>query len=102
MKRFIMLLAIFASVFGFISTPASADDNSPYARLRADFENGRRSNLIKELDALHSATVSPLTVPGVLALEVFMEEQEALRRVPILKSLGARDIVVYPISHLVR
>ncbi|MBF0464283.1 MAG: ATP phosphoribosyltransferase [Nitrospirae bacterium] len=51
--------------------------------------------------AMHSPTVSQLTDPGWLALEVIVEESIVRELIPKLKNCGATGIVEYPLNKVI-
>ncbi len=66
--------------------------------------NLNENNLAKIMDILPSLkrpTVSPLTLPGWMALEVVVEEDIVKRIIPDLKRAGAEGIIEYPLNKLI-
>ncbi|MDM7997568.1 MAG: ATP phosphoribosyltransferase [Acidobacteriota bacterium] len=66
--------------------------------------NLRESDLPKIMNILPSLkrpTVSPLTLPGWMALEVVVEEKVVKRMIPDLKRAGAEGIIEYPLNKLI-
>lgn len=53
------------------------------------------------LPSLKKPTVSPLTIPGWMALEVVVEEGVVKRIIPDLKRAGAQGIIEYPLNKLI-
>jgi ATP phosphoribosyltransferase len=53
------------------------------------------------LPSLKRPTVSPLTLPGWMALEVVVEEKIVKRMIPDLKRAGAEGIIEYPLNKLI-
>jgi ATP phosphoribosyltransferase len=53
------------------------------------------------LPSLKRPTVSPLTLPGWMALEVVVEEKVVKRMIPDLKRAGAEGIIEYPLNKLI-
>jgi ATP phosphoribosyltransferase len=53
------------------------------------------------LPSLKRPTVSPLTLPGWIALEVVVEENVVKRMIPDLKRAGAQGIIEYPLNKLI-
>jgi ATP phosphoribosyltransferase len=66
--------------------------------------NLRETNLPRVMDILPSLkrpTVSPLTLPGWMALEVVVEEKVVKKIIPDLKRAGAEGIIEYPLNKLI-
>jgi ATP phosphoribosyltransferase len=57
--------------------------------------------IMRILPALKRPTVSPLTLPGWMALEVVVEERVVKRMIPDLKRAGAQGIIEYPLNKLI-
>jgi ATP phosphoribosyltransferase len=57
--------------------------------------------IMKILPSLKRPTVSPLTLPGWMALEVVVEESVVKRMIPELKRSGAEGIIEYPLNKLI-
>lgn len=53
------------------------------------------------LPSLKRPTVSPLTIPGWMALEVVVHESVVKRMIPDLKRAGAQGIIEYPLNKLI-
>ena len=53
------------------------------------------------LPSLKRPTVSPLTLPGWIALEVVIEEDVVKQMIPDLKRAGAQGIIEYPLNKLI-
>ena len=53
------------------------------------------------LPSLKQPTISPLTIPGWMALEVVVEEKVVKRMIPDLKRAGAQGIIEYPLNKLI-
>jgi ATP phosphoribosyltransferase len=53
------------------------------------------------LPSLKRPTVSPLTLPGWMALEVVVEEKVVKKIIPDLKRAGAEGIIEYPLNKLI-
>jgi len=53
------------------------------------------------LPSLKQPTISPLTIPGWIALEVVVEEKVVKRMIPELKRAGAQGIIEYPLNKLI-
>lgn len=66
--------------------------------------NAEKSNLEKILSilpSLNSPTVSQLSDPAWVALEVIIDESEAKRLIPPLRRNGARGIIEYPLNKVI-
>ncbi len=53
------------------------------------------------LPAMKKPTISALSEPGWLALEVIIDERKVKQIIPNLKNAGARDIVEYPLNKII-
>ncbi len=53
------------------------------------------------LPSLKRPTVSPLTLPGWMALEVVVEEKVVKKMIPELKRAGAEGLIEYPLNKLI-
>ena len=53
------------------------------------------------LPSLKRPTVSPLTLPEWIALEVVVEEKVVKQMIPDLKRAGAQGIIEYPLNKLI-
>jgi ATP phosphoribosyltransferase len=66
--------------------------------------NLKETDLPKIMDILPSLkrpTVSPLTLPGWIAMEVVVEEDVVKKMIPDLKRAGAQGIIEYPLNKLI-
>ncbi len=59
------------------------------------------SKLMKILPALKKPTVSLLTIPGWLALEIILKEEMVKKILPELKRAGAEGIIEYPLNKVI-
>jgi len=57
--------------------------------------------LMEILPALKKPTVSRLTIPGWVALEVILKEEMAKKILPELKRAGAQGIIEYPLNKVI-
>lgn len=57
--------------------------------------------ILKVLSALKRPSVSPLTMPGWVALEVIIEESTVRKIIPDLKKAGAEGIIEYPLNKII-
>jgi len=67
--------------------------------------NLREENLAKVMpviSALKKPTISRLTLPGWVAIEVIMEEREVKKKLPALKRAGAEGIIEYPLNKVIQ
>lgn len=77
--------------------------------LKAENMVGLKMNLLEKdlarimelLPALKKPTVSHLTLPGWVALEVVMSEEEVKVIIPKLKRAGAQGIIEYPLNKVI-
>lgn len=66
--------------------------------------NLREENLAKVMpliSALKRPTISRLTMPGWVAIDVIMEEREVKKKLPALKRAGAEGIIEYPLNKII-
>jgi ATP phosphoribosyltransferase len=56
----------------------------------------------KVMPAMKSPTISPLSEKGWVALEVIVDKQIVREIVPRLKKAGARDIIEYPLTKVIK
>jgi len=64
-------------------------------------EKRNLDKIIRKLPALKRPTISYLNMKDWYALEVIVSESEIKRLIPSLKSLGAEDIIEYPLNKVV-
>ena len=57
--------------------------------------------LLKALPALRNPTVSPLSLPGWIAVETIIDEKVVRELIPQLKAAGAEGIIEYPLNKVV-
>lgn len=57
--------------------------------------------LVSELPSLRNPTVSQLTQPGWVAIEVVMDEHIVRDTIPKLKSYGAEGIIEYSLNKVI-
>jgi ATP phosphoribosyltransferase len=69
--------------------------------LKLNLEEKNLDAIMKILPALKRPTVSKLTLPGWIAIEVVMEESIVKRVIPELKRAGAEGIIEYPLNKLI-
>ncbi len=69
--------------------------------LKMNLEEANLDKIMKILPALKRPTVSKLTLPGWIAIEVVMEETVVKRVIPELKRAGAEGIIEYPLNKLI-
>jgi len=69
--------------------------------LKMNLRDSDLAKIMKILPSLKRPTVSPLTLPGWMALEVVVEERVVKRMIPELKRSGAEGIIEYPLNKLI-
>lgn len=69
--------------------------------LKLNLEEKNLDAIMKILPALKRPTVSKLTMPGWIAIEVVLEETIVKRVIPELKRAGAEGIIEYPLNKLI-
>ncbi|OGS44804.1 MAG: ATP phosphoribosyltransferase [Elusimicrobia bacterium RIFOXYD2_FULL_34_15] len=57
--------------------------------------------IMKILPSLKRPTISRLTIPGWVALEVILQEKTVKQMIPDLKRLGAEGIIEYPLNKVI-
>jgi ATP phosphoribosyltransferase len=69
--------------------------------LKLNLEEKNLDTIMKILPALKRPTVSKLTMPGWIAIEVVLEETIVKRVIPELKRAGAEGIIEYSLNKLI-
>ncbi|MCM8798795.1 MAG: ATP phosphoribosyltransferase, partial [Candidatus Omnitrophica bacterium] len=69
--------------------------------LKMNVSQDNLKKIIKHLPALRKPTVSQLTQPGWVAIEVIVEEEIVRNLIPHLKKMGAEGIIEYPLNKVV-
>lgn len=69
--------------------------------LKMNVKKNNLSKIVKTLPSLHNPTISNLSVPGWIAVEVIINEEEVRELIPKLKELGAEGIVEYPLNKVI-
>jgi ATP phosphoribosyltransferase len=69
--------------------------------LKMNLKESDLSKIMAILPSLKRPTVSPLTLPGWMALEVVVEEKVVKRMIPDLKRAGAQGIIEYALNKLI-
>jgi ATP phosphoribosyltransferase len=69
--------------------------------LKMNLKDSDLPRIMNILPSLKQPTVSPLTIPGWIALEVVVEEKVVKRMIPDLKRAGAQGIIEYPLNKLI-
>jgi len=69
--------------------------------LKMNLKEKDLSKIMKVLPPMKKPTVSPLTLPGWMALEVVVEEDIVKQMIPDLKRAGAQVIIEYPLNKLI-
>ena len=57
--------------------------------------------IMNVLPALKRPTISKLTIPGWVALEVILNEDSVKKIIPELKKAGAQGIIEYPLNKVI-
>jgi len=57
--------------------------------------------IVELLPAMRKPTVSELTQPGWVAIEVIVDEEVVRTLIPKLKKLGAEGIIEYPLNKVI-
>lgn len=69
--------------------------------LKMNLEEKNLAKIMEILPSLKRPTVSRLTLPGWIALEVILPEKEVKRIIPQLKEIGAEGIIEYPLNKVI-
>ena len=69
--------------------------------LKMNLKQNNLPKIMAILPSLKRPTVSPLTLPGWMALEVVVEENVVKRMIPDLKRAGAQGIIEYALNKLI-
>lgn len=69
--------------------------------LKMNLEEGSLEKIMEVLPALKRPTVSRLTLPGWMAIEVVVAESVVKKILPALKRAGAEGIIEYPLNKLI-
>lgn len=69
--------------------------------LKMNLREDDLTKIMKELPALKQPTISKLTLPGWVAIEVIIAEKEVKQRIPALKRAGAEGIIEYPLNKVI-
>lgn len=69
--------------------------------LKMNLRENNIAKIMKVLPALERPTISRLTVPGWVALEVILEEKTVKKIIPELKRCGAEGIIEYPLNKVI-
>jgi ATP phosphoribosyltransferase len=69
--------------------------------LKMNVQEGAYKKVLSLLAAMHSPTISQLSVKGWYAFEVITEEKRVRELIPKLKEAGASGIVEYPLNKVV-
>jgi ATP phosphoribosyltransferase len=69
--------------------------------LKMNLKETDLNRIMNILPSLKRPTVSPLTLPGWMALEVVVDENVVKRMIPDLKRAGAQGIIEYPLNKLI-
>jgi ATP phosphoribosyltransferase len=69
--------------------------------LKMNMKETTLPKIMAVLPALKKPTVSRLTLPGWIAIEVILPEKEVKRIIPALKRVGAEGIIEYPLNKVI-
>jgi ATP phosphoribosyltransferase len=69
--------------------------------LKMNLPEKQLQDLVSRLPSLRLPTVSPLALPGWVAIETVIEEKVVREIIPELKALGAEGIIEYPLNKLI-
>lgn len=69
--------------------------------LKMNLKENDLPKIMNILPSLKRPTVSPLTLPGWIALEVVVQENIVKNMIPDLKRAGAQGIIEYPLNKLI-
>ncbi len=69
--------------------------------LKMNLEEKNLAQIMAVLPALKKPTISKLTIPGWIAIEVILEEKQVKKIIPDLKRAGAEGIIEYPLNKLI-
>lgn len=69
--------------------------------LKLNCPKDKVSKIMELLPALKNPTISPLAEDGWVALEVILQESQVRTILPILKKIGAQDIIEYPLNKVI-
>ncbi len=69
--------------------------------LKMNLPENQLQELVTRLPSLRLPTVSPLAMPGWVAVETVIEEKVVREIIPQLKALGAEGIIEYPLNKLI-
>ncbi|MBI5573086.1 MAG: ATP phosphoribosyltransferase [Elusimicrobia bacterium] len=69
--------------------------------LKMNLKEGNLAKIMNVLPALKRPTISQLTIPGWMAIEVIIEEKTVKKIIPELKRAGAEGIIEYPLNKVI-
>ncbi len=69
--------------------------------LKMNVEKKNLEKIEKIIPALKNPTISPLSDPNWVAVEVVLKETEVKKIIPLLKKAGAQGIIEYPLNKVV-
>ncbi len=69
--------------------------------LKMNIKEGNLAQIMNILPALKRPTISRLTIPGWIAIEVIIEEKTVKKIIPELKRAGAEGIIEYPLNKVI-
>jgi len=69
--------------------------------LKLNAPEDRLAEIVSFLPSEKSPTISKLSVPGWVAVEVILEERQERELIPRLKRAGATGIISYPLNKVI-
>lgn len=69
--------------------------------LKMNLKEENLAKIMNTLPALKRPTISRLTIPGWIAIEVIIEEKTVKKIIPELKRAGAEGIIEYPLNKVI-
>ncbi|MDZ7373092.1 MAG: ATP phosphoribosyltransferase [candidate division KSB1 bacterium] len=69
--------------------------------LKMNVPRARLQEVAGVVPSMKNPTISPLTDPDWVAMEVVVPEAEVRRLIPVLKQMGAQDIIEYPLNKVI-
>ena len=69
--------------------------------LKMNLKEENLAKIMNILPALKRPTISRLTIPGWIAIEVIIEEKTVKKIIPELKRAGAEGIIEYPLNKVI-
>lgn len=69
--------------------------------LKMNVPRSRMEDVARVVPSMKNPTISPLSDPDWVAMEVVVPEVEVRRLIPELKRMGAQDIIEYPLNKVI-